>query len=95
MPIKTIRDAFLALSKNWPEYLMEGIELAIFMISACLFVALIELPNSPVRQAIDSNLIRRALIGLSMGLTAIAIIYSPIGKRTGAHFNPAVTLTFF
>ena len=30
-----------------------------------------------------------------MGLTAIALIYSPWGQRSGAHFNPAVTLTFF
>jgi aquaporin Z len=32
--------------------------------------------------------------GLSMGLTAITIIYSPWGKQSGAHINPAVTLTF-
>ena len=30
-----------------------------------------------------------------MGLTAIALIYSPWGRQSGAHFNPAVTLTFF
>lgn len=30
-----------------------------------------------------------------MGLTAISIIYSPFGKRSGAHFNPSVTLTFW
>jgi aquaporin Z len=30
-----------------------------------------------------------------MGLTAIALFYSPWGKRSGAHMNPAVTLTFF
>jgi len=30
-----------------------------------------------------------------MGLTAIAIIYSPWGKQSGAHLNPAVTFTFF
>jgi aquaporin Z len=29
-----------------------------------------------------------------MGLTAIAIVYSPWGRQSGAHFNPAVTLTF-
>ena len=29
-----------------------------------------------------------------MGLTAIAIIYSPWGMRSGAHLNPAVTLSF-
>ena len=30
-----------------------------------------------------------------MGATAIAIIFSPLGKRSGAHFNPSVTLTYF
>lgn len=30
-----------------------------------------------------------------MGLTAIGVIYSPWGKRSGAHFNPSVTLTFW
>ena len=34
-------------------------------------------------------------MGLAMGLTAIGIIYSPWGKQSGAHLNPAVTLTFF
>jgi aquaporin Z len=29
-----------------------------------------------------------------MGLTAISLIYSPWGQRSGAHFNPSVTLTF-
>jgi aquaporin Z len=30
-----------------------------------------------------------------MGGTAILIIRSPMGKRSGAHFNPAITLTYF
>ena len=34
-------------------------------------------------------------MGISMGLTAIAIIYSPWGKQSGAHINPSVSLTFF
>ena len=29
-----------------------------------------------------------------MGITAILIIRSPMGKRSGAHFNPAITLTY-
>ena len=33
-------------------------------------------------------------MGLAMGATAIALIYSPWGKRSGAHMNPAMTLTF-
>ncbi|MGE4092644.1 MAG: MIP/aquaporin family protein [Candidatus Binatia bacterium] len=83
-----------ALQNHWPEYLMEGIELGLFMISACLFVVLLEYPASPVYQALPDPTLRRVLIGIAMGITAISIIYSPFGQRSGAHFNPAVTLTF-
>jgi aquaporin Z len=38
---------------------------------------------------------RRAAMGVAMGTTAAALIYSPWGRRSGAHNNPAVTLTFF
>jgi aquaporin Z len=34
-------------------------------------------------------------MGCAMGLTAITLIYSPWGKRSGAHMNPAVTFTFW
>jgi len=34
-------------------------------------------------------------MGLAMGITNILLIYSPMGKLSGAHMNPAVTLTFF
>ncbi|MGH8750764.1 MAG: MIP/aquaporin family protein, partial [Burkholderiales bacterium] len=61
-------------------------------ISACVFVVLIEYPASPLAQA--DPLLRRFLVGTAMGLTAIGIVYSPLGQRSGAHFNPAVTLTF-
>lgn len=64
------------------------------MLSAAFFTMLLEHPGSPLRAALDGELLRRALIGLAMGLTAIALIYSPWGKRSGAHMNPAVTLTF-
>lgn len=85
---------FESLKKHWPEYLMEAAELGLFMISACGFGVLLEHPNSPVRQALPDPFVRRLLMGVAMGLTAIGIIYSPWGKQSGAHFNPAVTLTF-
>jgi aquaporin Z len=34
-------------------------------------------------------------MGLAMGLTAIAFIYSPWGRRSGAHLNPGLTVSFF
>lgn len=74
---------------------MEGAELGTFMISACLFTALLEHPSSPVVTLIPNSFVRNALIGLAMALTAVSIIYSAWGKQSGAHMNPAVTLTFF
>ncbi len=83
-----------ALRRHYPEYLMEATGLGLFMISATLFTALLEHPASLVHQAIALPLLRRFLIGIAMGLTAIAIIYSPWGKQSGAHLNPALTFTF-
>jgi aquaporin Z len=83
-----------ATELHWPEYVMEMFELALFLVCALAVAALMEHPASPIRQAIDTAWIRRAITGLAMGLTAIAIVYSPWGRRSGAHFNPSVTLTF-
>ena len=74
---------------------MEGALLGLFMISACVFTVVLEHPASPVRAALSDALVRRAWMGLAMGSTAVAIIYSPWGQRSGAHVNPATTLTFF
>lgn len=79
---------------HWPEYLIEAAGLGIFMISACLFTALLQHPLSPMRQALPDAFLRNVLTGLAMGLTLIGIVYSPWGKRSGAHLNPAFTLTF-
>ncbi len=84
-----------ALLSHWPEYVMEAAGLALFMISAGLFGTLMGDPESPVHQAVASPLLRRALMGLAMGLTAVGIIYSPWGKQSGAHVNPATTFTFW
>src|SRR5438477_1829626 len=86
--------ALASLRLHWPEYLMEASLLGAFMVSACVFGVLYGFPQSPVRQAIPSDFLRGLLGGLSMGLTAIAIFYSPWGKQSGAHINPSVTLTF-
>jgi aquaporin Z len=80
---------------HWPEYVMEAAGLGLFMVSAAGFASLLEHPASSIRQAIADPLLRRMLMGCAMGLTAIAIVYSPMGARSGAHINPATTLTFF
>jgi aquaporin Z len=86
---------FDSLKQHWPEYMMEAALLGLFMVSACAFAALLGHPASPVAQAIPNPLVGRMVMGAAMGLTAIGLIFSPWGKRSGAHFNPSVTLTFF
>jgi aquaporin Z len=83
------------LQKHWPEYLMEAAELGLFMFSACAFTVLLFHPSSPIAQTIHDGVLRRLMMGTAMGSTAIAIIFSPLGQRSGAHFNPSVTWTFF
>jgi aquaporin Z len=79
---------------HWPEAFMEALGLGIFMLAAGAFGTCLEHPASRLQQAIPSPFVRRAVMGALMGLTAIGLVYSPWGKRSGAHLNPAVTLTF-
>jgi aquaporin Z len=79
--------------KHWRLYLYEGVELALFMVSACLFTVVL-FGEAGVVGAIPSAEVRRLLMGVTMGGTAVGIIHSPIGKKSGAHFNPAITLTY-
>lgn len=87
-------DVIQALRAHWPEYLMEAAELGLFMISACVFSVVLFHPASPIAQFIHVGALRRVAMGTAMGLTSIAIVFSPVGKRSGAHFNPAVTLVY-
>lgn len=82
-----------SLRQHWPEYLIEAWCLGTFMVSACFFGVVFFNPLSPL--ASWNFVFRNSLMGVAMGSTAVAIIRSRPGRRSGAHFNPAVTLTFF
>jgi len=82
---------------HWPEYAIEAFCLGLFMLSASTFASLLRHPASPLAATVASVMpapLQRVPMGVAMGLTAAAIIYSPLGRRSGAHMNPAVTLTF-
>jgi aquaporin Z len=79
---------------HWPEYAIEALLLGLFMVSAGVASTLVEAPASPLRAAIADPFLRRALVGVAMGATAIALVYSPFGRRSGAHMNPALTLSY-
>ena len=87
--------AISSLRRHWPEYLMEVGELGWYLFVACVVATLLRHPASIVRQSISSGVARRALMGLVMGATTVAIVMSPWGKRSGGHFNPAISFTFY
>ena len=72
---------------------MEAWGLGSFMVSACVFGVLLFHSGSPFAGL--NFPLRNVLMGILMGATAIAIFLSPWGRRSGAHINPAVTLTFW
>jgi aquaporin Z len=75
---------FRTLRDHWPEYLMEAWGLGTFLVYAGLVVTLLEYPGSPLHAMLPDADLRRGLIGLAMGLTAVGIIYLLI------HDAPAV-----
>ena len=82
--------AWDALRAHWPLYCYEAAELATFMIAACLVAVLM------FRTLAGWNpWVQRLGMGATMGSTAVGIILSPWGKASGAHFNPAISLTFY
>jgi aquaporin Z len=82
------------VTRHLPEYLIEAFLLGMFMVSAGVVGTLLGAPASPLVHSIPNESVRAVMGGLAMGLTAIALIYSGWGKRSGAHMNPAVTLAF-
>ncbi len=83
------------LRSHWPEYLMEVAEVGIYLFFTCVFASILLSPATPVRPLADSDVERRALMGLAVGATVVAIVTSPWGKQSGGHFNPALTLAFY
>lgn len=51
--------------------------------------------SSPVPRHVPSEALRRLLTGTVFATAGALAVYSRLGKRSGGHFNPAVTLAFY
>ena len=76
-----------ALRRHWPEYAIEGAFLAVFLLTAGLASAWAASPGADPAW-------RRLAAGVVTGLVLVAMIYSPWGRRSGTHLNPAITLAY-
>jgi aquaporin Z len=83
-----------ALRRHWPEYGIEALFLALFVLVAGLLAAGFESPTSAMRATVPDPAVRHLLTGLALGLMVAAMVYSPWGRRSGTHLNPALTLAF-
>ncbi|MEP7377542.1 MAG: aquaporin [Chitinophagaceae bacterium] len=83
-----------AFRQNRKHYLQEALGLAIFMVSACFFTAMLFSEKGSWSHSIQSEMLKNLLMGILMGSTALFIFYSPFTAPSGSHINPAVTLTF-
>lgn len=80
---------------HWRHYAIEAWGLGTFMLVAgAVAVALGAVPAPFGPWLREHPLAARAIFGIAMGTTAASIVYSPWGARSGAHLNPAVTLTY-
>jgi len=83
-----------AIGVHWREYLMEATELGSLMLSTCIVGTLLYSADSPFNNLALSRGFSSALMGTAIAVTTFLIIRSPFGRRSGAHFNPAVTLAY-
>jgi aquaporin Z len=77
------------LRRHWPEYGVEALFVAAFLLAAGLVSAWTQAGAGPLELPV-----RRALAGVATGLLLMAMIYSPWGRRSGSHLNPAITLAY-
>ena len=79
----------------WQAYLSELTGTALLIGIGLSFVILDFGDGSPVAAILPDAGMRRLLTGFLFGATGAAIAYSHVGRVSGAHINPVVTLAFY
>ena len=78
----------------WPVFLSELIGTALLVLVGLSLVIFMFGSGTPMARLIPSEDLRRLITGFFFGTTGALIALSPVGMRSGAHINPAVTLAF-
>ena len=80
---------------NWPIFRYELLGTGLLLLIGLSLVIVMFGTGSPVLVWIPDIGVRRIITGFLFGSTGALIAISPIGKVSGAHINPVVTMTFF
>ena len=80
--------------KLYRIYLSECIGTATLVLAGLSVVIFINGTGSPIRPYIPDEGLRRAVTGFLFGTTGCLITLSPVGKISGAHINPIVSIAF-
>jgi len=83
-----------ALQTNWPEYLCEAALVTLFILADGLFTILLKYGGSPLAPLVTPSYVQRLCLGLALGGATLSLVLSPLGRISGAHMNPAITLTY-
>jgi aquaporin Z len=75
-------------------YACEFLGTAVMLFVGVSAVALLWGSGSPIAP-IENEVLRRFVTGLLFAGGATAVVYSPLGQKSGGHINPAVTLAFW
>jgi aquaporin Z len=76
-------------------FVSEFLGTALLLLVALSIVIFMFGTGSPMEQLIPAVKVRQAITGFLFGSIGASIALSPIGKVSGAHINPAVTMVFW
>jgi aquaporin Z len=80
--------------RPWPKFFAELIGTALLVLVGLSLVIFMFGDGTPMAQVIPGEALRRLVTGFLFGTTGALIALSPVGKVSGAHINPAVSLGF-
>lgn len=80
---------------HWPEYGSELLGTAFLVFIALSAVTLNFGSGSPLAIVLPNSSTRRLITGLILAGSGPLVAISPLGKLSGAHINPAVSLAFW
>ncbi len=79
----------------WQPFLAELVGTAALVLVGLSVVILMFGAGSPAPRLLPDAGVRRAVTGFLFGTVGALVALSPVGKESGAHVNPAVTLAFW